>query len=136
MQVQEGKGWRLAHQATRRPFSVLIGGEGWAAELRPEEALGLIAGVQRLCQHREALSSTLMPEEALGLEIELDLAPGSLWMELDGDPQGWSLRFVLTPADGSRAFEGCWPAAAAMPLMAALEQLQLNLTNALAEPGA
>ncbi|MEB3361862.1 MAG: DUF1818 family protein [Synechococcaceae cyanobacterium] len=134
MQVQEGKGWRLAHQATRRPFSVLIGGEGWAGELRPEEAQALIDGVRRLCQQREALASALMAEEALCLEIELDLAPGSLWMELDGDPQGWSLRFVLTPADGSRAFEGCWPAAAAMPLMAALEQLRLSLENAMDEP--
>lgn len=133
MQVQEGKGWRLAHQATRRPFSVLIGGAGWAGELRPEEALALIEGVRRLTQQREALASALMPEEALCLEIERDLAPGSLWLELDGDPQGFSLRFVLTPADGSRAFEGCWPAEAAMPLMAALEQLRLCLANSLHE---
>ncbi|MEB3167331.1 MAG: DUF1818 family protein [Cyanobium sp.] len=127
MQVQEGKGWRLAHQAARQPFCVLIAGEGWAGELQLAEAQALISGARRLHQQREALSAVLMPEESLCLEIELDLAPGSLWLELDGGPRGWSLRFVLTPADGSRALEGAWPAPAATPLMAALEQLAPSL---------
>ena len=129
MQVQEGKGWRLVHEASRQPFSVLIAGEGWAAELKPAEALALIAGVRQICEQRLALESALMPEEALCLELELDLAPGSLWLELDGDPQGWSLRFVLTPADGSRGLEGLWPEPAATALIAALEQLAMNLRD-------
>jgi hypothetical protein len=129
MLVQEGKGWRLVHEATRQPFSVLIAGEGWAAELRAREALALSDGVRRLCQQRASLTSALMPEEALCLELELDLAPGSLWLELDGDPQGWSLRFVLTPEDGSRGLEGLWPEPAATALIAALEQLAMNLRD-------
>jgi hypothetical protein len=96
MRVQEGKGWRLVHEATRQPFSVLIAGAGWAAELRPLEALALSDGVRRLCQQRAALTSALMPEEALCLELELDLVPGSLWLELDGDPQ-------------AEAWRGCGP---------------------------
>jgi Domain of unknown function (DUF1818) len=123
VQVQEGKGWRLAHRPAGQPFCVLIGGEGWAGELRLAEAQALITGTRRLQQQREALLAVLMPEESLCLEIELDLEPGSLWLELDGGPRGWSLRFVLTPADGSRALEGAWPAPVATPLMAALEQL-------------
>lgn len=129
MQIQEGKGWRLAHTATRQPFSVLIAGEGWAGELRCHEALALIDGVRRLGEQREALASALMPEEDLCLEIELDLAPGSLWLELDGGPRGWSLRFVLTPTDGTRALEGSWPSPVATPLMAALEQLAPSLAD-------
>ncbi|MFM7642022.1 MAG: DUF1818 family protein [Cyanobium sp.] len=134
MQVQEGKGWRLVHEANRQPFSVLIAGEGWAAELKSGEARALIAGVRRLCQQRLELASTLMPGEKLCLELELDLMPGSLWLELDGDPRGWSLRFVLTPADGSRGLEGCWPAPAAAALIAAFEQLGCNLKEARQEP--
>ena len=136
MQVQEGKGWRLVHEASRQPFSVLIAGEGWAAELKPAEALALIAGVRRICEQRLALESALMPEEALCLELELDLAPGSLWLELDGDRRGWNLRFVLSPADGSRGVEGCWPSPAASALIAALEQFAFNLKDAWQEPGA
>lgn len=130
MQVQEGKGWRLAHEPSRQPFSVLIAGDGWAGELRSTEALALIDGVRRLGDQREALASVLMAEEQLCLEIELDLSPGSLWLELDGGPQGWTLRFVLTPADGSRALEGFWPAPAATALIGALEQLGLSLEGA------
>ena len=130
MRVQEGQGWRLAHEASRQPFCVLIAGAGWAGELRSAEALALRDGVRRLEEQRQALANVLMPEEELCLEIELDLAPGSLWLELDGGPQGWGLRFVLTPADGSRAFEGSWPAPTATPLMAALEQLDLSLEAA------
>ena len=128
--VQEGAGWRLVHEAARQPFCVLVAGEGWAGELRAAEAVALIDGVRRLVAQREALASLLMPEEALCLELEVDLEPGSLWLELDGGPRGWSLRFVLSPADGSRGLEGSWPTAAATPLIAALDQLALNLAPA------
>ncbi|MFZ9570377.1 MAG: DUF1818 family protein, partial [Vulcanococcus sp.] len=38
---REGEGWRLAWDASRHPFSVLIGGAGWAAELTDLEAQAL-----------------------------------------------------------------------------------------------
>ena len=120
----------MVHEATRQPFCVLMAGEGWAGELRAAEAVALIDGVRRLVAQREALAGLLMPEEALCLELEVDLDPGSLWLELDGGARGWSLRFVLSPADGSRGLEGSWPAAAATPLIAALEQLALKIGRA------
>ena len=38
---REGKGWRLAWDGSRQPFSVLMAGEGWAAELTEPEAEAL-----------------------------------------------------------------------------------------------
>lgn len=130
MRVQEGEGWRLVVDPARDPFAVLIGGEGWAAELTVAEARALAGGVARLeRQHRE-LVPTLMAEEAISLELEMELEPQAgpagpgagdvVWVALEGDRDRWSLRFVLTPRPGRRAFEGSWTVAASPPLAAAL----------------
>lgn len=127
MQVQEGEGWRLAVDPLRQPFPVLIGGPHWASELAAGEALGLREGVTRLLEQHRWLADQLLEEEAITLEFELSLAdqadragPACLWLELEGDRQRWSLRFVLTPAAGRRALEGGWPPAASAAFAAAL----------------
>ncbi|MEB3321417.1 MAG: DUF1818 family protein [Synechococcaceae cyanobacterium] len=131
MQLQEGEGGRLVVDAARLPFPVLVGGEGWASELTLPEARALCAGVARLEEQHRALAETLMPEEAITLELEVDLPAaaegpcppgegGSLWLELEGDRQRWALRFVLTPGPGSRAVEGSWTPAASRSLAAVL----------------
>lgn len=121
MDGQEGEGWRLAVDPSRRPFSVLIGGQGWAAELTGAEALALRAGVLRLRQQHAALVDGLMAEEALTLELEVPLEQGDLWLELEGDRNRWSLRFVLSPGGDQRALEGAWSVGAAAALAEALE---------------
>ncbi len=121
MQVREGEGWRLAVDPSRRPFPVLIGGAGWAAELSATEARALGRGVATLmAQHRQLLA-TLMAEEAIELELELELEPGSLWLALAGDRRHWSLRFVLAPAGERRGLEGGWSGDASAAFAAALE---------------
>jgi hypothetical protein len=119
MVQREGEGWRLAWDAARRPFSVLIGGDGWAAELSLSEAEALRDGVSLLVAQHADLVDQLMAEEAISLELERQ----PWWIGLDGDRDGWSLRVVLTPGLGQRAMEGSWSVGASGPFMAALQQL-------------
>jgi hypothetical protein len=121
VQVREGEGWRLAVDPYRRPFPVLIGGDGWAAELTAAEAWALRLGVGRLVREHRGQLATLLEEEALAMDLELDLQPGSLWLALEGDRHRWSLRLVLTPAGDQRGLEGSWSPAASEAFAAALE---------------
>ncbi len=144
MQISEGDGWRLQLAPGRRPYSALIGGMGWAVELDPCELSALRHGVVTLLAQRRQLLDGLMPEEELDLELDLSLPAidddiraavslpamgrdaslaGSVFVALSGNVKQWTLRFVLTPGDGSRAAEGAWSAAASPPLAAALEGL-------------
>ena len=116
MQVQEGEGWRWLVDPARHPFSVLIGGQGWASELTAEEALRLGQGLLQLVHEHRALASQLMPEESISLELER----GPVWIALEGDRHAWTLRFVLTPLAGCRAIEGSWLPGASAALIAAL----------------
>ena len=116
---REGEGWRLAWDASRRPFPVLIAGNGWAAELSDAEALALRDGVWDLVEQHRQLVDQLMAEEA----IELELERGVWWLSIEGDRQSWALRAVLTPDPSQRALECFWPAAGAGPFTVALQQL-------------
>ena len=116
---REGEGWRLAWDADRQPFSVLIGGEGWGAELTAAEAEALRDAVADLALQHGSLVEQLMAEEA----IELELERGCWWLAIEGDRSSWSLRVVLSPTPGQRALEGSWGAGAARPFTQALQQL-------------
>lgn len=117
MRVQEGEGWRLLVDPARCPFSVLIGGTDWAAELTPAEAALMARGVACLRKQHGALVDQLLAEEAISLEWE----SGELWLALEGDRTSWRLRFVLTPGAGLRGLEGAWTPAASAALAAALQ---------------
>ena len=128
MQVQEGPGWRLLVDPARQPFPVLVGGEGWAAELSAAEAQALQRAADRLQGQLAAIADQLMAEEQISLEweCELEREAGQLWLELAGDRRQWQLRFVLTPDRGQRAVEGGWSTAASPAIAAALAQLSLD----------
>lgn len=131
MQIHEGEGWRVQVDPGRHPYGALIGGQGWAVELNAQEFSGLRRSVLRLLSQHRQLLDTLMPEEELDLELDQSLPArneeigmdGGLFVALSGTAEAWSLRFVLTPADGSRAAEGAWSAAASPALAAALAGL-------------
>jgi hypothetical protein len=116
---REGEGWRLAWDGSRQPFSVLMAGEGWAAELTEVEASALRDAVADLVAQHQGLVDQLMEEEAIELELERD----PWWLAIEGDRSSWSLRVVLTPEAGQRAMEGSWSVAAARPFSQALQQL-------------
>ncbi len=115
----EGDGWRLAWRTDREPYGVLIGGQGWAAELTAAEASALAAAVADLTGEHQALVDQLLAEEAISLELER----GPWWLTLDGDRQHWSLKGVLSPEPGQRALEVSWTAAASPALAQALQRL-------------
>ena len=119
MICREGQGWRLAWDGGRQPFSVLIGGEGWAAELSDAEAIALRDALSDLVAQHAALVDQLMAEEAISLELER----GVWWIAIEGDRQGWDLQVVLTPASGQRAIEGSWSDPASRAFSQALQQL-------------
>jgi hypothetical protein len=116
---REGRGWRLAWDPSRDPYGVLIGGDGWAAELTLDEAETLRHGLSDLVAQHASLQDQLMVEESISLELER--APW--WLAIDGDRQGWALRILLMPSPGRRAFEGSWSDPAARAFTAALQQL-------------
>lgn len=138
MQICEGEGWRLQVAPERVRYNALIGGQDWAVELDLAELAALRRGVQTLVGQRAQLLDGLMPEEELDLELDLSLPArdqqdqtvGSLFVALNGSLERWSLRFVLTPSDGSRAAEGAWSQTASPALAAALEGLGDDLVMA------
>ena len=109
----------------RQPFSVLVGGADWAAELTLAELAWLRRGVATLVAQLEATAPLLMAEE----DVELEYACGGLWLQLSGQPRHWSLRFVLEsePAQhpAARGLEGTWSAQASQALAAVLQCLVL-----------
>ena len=117
---REGEGWRLAWDAERQPFSVLIGGDGWAVELTEAEARALRQAVADLVAQHGVLVDQVMEEEAIS--IELDRPPW--WIGLDGDRHHWSLRVLLSPGPGQRGLEGQWSPQASGPFHRALQQFQ------------
>ncbi|MBM5806606.1 MAG: DUF1818 family protein [Cyanobacteria bacterium M_surface_10_m2_179] len=116
---QEGVGWRLAWDGDRQPFSVLVGGDGWATELTTGEAEALRDAVADLMAQHAAVADQLMAEEAI--ELELERQPW--WLAIEGDRHRWSLRVMLSPSPGQRAVEGCWAPDSALGFTQALQQL-------------
>jgi hypothetical protein len=112
--LREGEGWRYGHDPDRGHHCVLIAGEHWATELTVTEAQGLRRLVGRLLAQHGELAGQLMAEESITISGE----EGDWWVELEGDRQAWSLRFVLT--GNGRGVEGSWPAPAAMAMVQAL----------------
>ena len=123
--MHAGEGWRLRVDPNRQPFSALVGGADWAAELTLAELAWLQRGVATLVAQLEATAPLLMPEE----DVKLEYACGGLWLQLSGQPQRWSLRFVLEsePAQqpSARGLEGAWSAQASQALAAVLQSLVL-----------
>ena len=123
--IQSGEGWRLRVDPQRQPFSVLIGGRDWAAELTVPEAARLRAAVATLLHQLATTAPLLMPEETL----ELEHASEGLWLQLSGTAGQWALRFVIDDTargvERSRGLEGGWDCAASPALAAALASIQL-----------
>jgi hypothetical protein len=119
--MQSGLGRRLAVDPSRQPIAVLVGGADWAAELSAVEAVALQRGVATLVRQHNEIGAQLMAEEAICLELAMDLDPGELWLELEGDREQWQLRFILTPTLGQRGVEGGWSVDASAAMAAAME---------------
>ena len=113
MLEREGPGWRFAKDFSKTPFCVLIGGEGWAFELREKEWEVLCRLVQELTEHHHQLIDQLMNEESISIEKEIS----PWWGCLDGDKSTWCLQIILEGKGAfARGVEGYWPAPAAQEI--------------------
>lgn len=106
-----------------RPFVALVGGEGWACELRAAELQALCHGVTVLVRQHGAIAGQLMAEESITINHE----SCGLWLELCGTAASWSLRFLLE-SDADRGCEGAWSTQASPQLAMALQQLDCSGT--------
>ena len=117
---QEGPGWRLSRDPSRSVFSVLIGGEHWALELKESEACELASLIADLTDQHRSICDQLMAEESITVELER----GSWWVCLEGDRSRWSIRGVCS-GDGvqARGLEVCWPDQAAQAIVEAMRTM-------------
>tara|TARA_Y100001968_G_scaffold292554_1_gene297843 strand:+ start:41 stop:412 length:372 start_codon:yes stop_codon:yes gene_type:complete len=118
---QEGPGWRVIKDLTRGKYSVLIGSDTWAVELKEKEWIELASLVLTLQKQHHELINQLMKEETI--EIELDR--GEWWGCLWGDSSEWSLSLVLSSQD-ERDLEVSWPAPAASAVVDAMRTILDN----------
>ena len=103
---EEGSGWRLAWDPSRKKFPVLVGGQGWAFELTDSEWRTFVHLVLDLINEYQQLKSQLMGEESICLEMERDF----WWGSLEGDQSNWALQVILqNPEPNLRGIEGFWP---------------------------
>lgn len=118
--LDQGPGWRLGWRSQTLEFQGLVGSDHWAIELTAAEFTDFCHLFRKLHQTLEALTRELMPEEAIAAEAETHL----IWMEVAGDPQSYSLSFIVL---NDRRVEGYWPAPIAPEFRAACENHALNL---------
>jgi hypothetical protein len=116
--TKEGHGWRLGWDAAVPPYPGLLGGADWALELTAVEFQDFCRLAQQLVDTLGQMASELMDDERITCEAESDV----IWLEVEGFPQAYTLRFILTTG---RQCEGQWPEATAGEFMAALVGLTL-----------
>ena len=118
----EGVGFRLGWDRDGGEFVGLVGTGDWAVELTVEEWTDFGRLAIELAQMMAAMAIELMDEEALSVELET----GRIWMEAEGFPIGYGLRFIMR--DG-RGVEGAWSAEAVPGLLAAVAQMDLETSR-------
>ncbi|MGG6242358.1 DUF1818 family protein [Nodosilinea sp. AN01ver1] len=116
--TKEGDGWRLGWDATASCYKGLLGGEAWAVELTEAEFQTFRRLVLDISQTMGAIASELMEAERITCEAEAD----DLWLEAEGFPDAYSLRFVLA---SGRGCEGKWDTVAAQHVVQAIQHLAL-----------
>src|SRR5919202_7052618 len=116
--VKNGAGWRLGWNPKASDYQGLVGADDWAIELTETELDDFCRLLQQLAQTMSHMASELMDEEKITCEAESDL----LWMEVEGYPSVYTLRFILNTG---RRFEGNWLAEAVPGLIQAVQSLKV-----------
>lgn len=116
--TKEGEGWRLGWDATALDYKGLLGGATWAIELTEAEFNTFRRLAIDINQTMGAIAAELMDAERITCEAEAE----GLWLEAEGFPDAYSLRFIL--ASGRRC-EGEWDTAAAKQIVQAVHHLTL-----------
>ena len=99
------KSWRLLRDFKKGKFCFLIGVDNWSVELQKSEFFSLYILLLRLNEQLLSIRNELMDEESINLEIE----KLPWYIELEGNKNEWSLRFVFESQEQTRSFEMYWP---------------------------
>lgn len=116
--IKNGLGWRLGWNPQAVDYQGLVGGEDWAMELTEAELDDFCRLLGQLAQTMNDMASELMDEEKIACEAESEL----LWMEVEGYPSAYTLRFIL---NNGRRCEGSWLAEAVPGLVQAVQSLKV-----------
>ncbi|MDJ0694143.1 DUF1818 family protein [Mastigocoleus sp. MO_188.B34] len=116
--VKSGSGWRIGWNPNAPIYQGLVGTDYWAIELTTQELEDFCRLLQQLAQSVETIAYELMDEEKIACEAESDL----LWMEVEGYPHAYGLRFILNTG---RCVEGQWEASAVPGLLQAAGMLKV-----------
>ncbi|MBE9137302.1 DUF1818 family protein [Nodosilinea sp. LEGE 07088] len=111
--TKEGHGWRLGWDATAPHYQGLLAGKAWAIELTQVEFLTFRRLVVEISETMDAIAADLMDTERITCEAEADC----LWLEAEGFPDAYSLRFILTTG---RCCQGEWDADATQKIIQAI----------------
>ncbi|WP_320663852.1 DUF1818 family protein [Prochlorococcus sp. MIT 1223] len=117
----EGIGWRLAIDDSRKDFVVLLGGDNWASELTKEEWNSLVPLVLELVNQHETYKDKLVSDESISFELERS----PWWACLDGNKRFWSLKLILSSEQlsSSRGLEMYWPIPTAQAFVLAMRSM-------------
>ncbi|MGB7441998.1 MAG: DUF1818 family protein [Coleofasciculaceae cyanobacterium] len=116
--VKSGSGWRLGWKPQASTYKGLVGGDDWAIELTEAELEEFCRLLEQLAQTMGKMADELMDQERISCEMESDL----LWMEVEGYPHAYSLRFIL---NSGRCCEGGWQAEAVPSFVQAVGSLKV-----------
>ena len=103
--LKDQKRWRLIKNFKKGKFCYLIGVDYWSVELQKSEFELLCLLLVRINEQLLAITNELMDEESINLQLE----QLPWYIELDGQKNEWSLRFVFESQDKTRSFEMYWP---------------------------
>jgi hypothetical protein len=116
--LKKGNGWRIGWNPEADIYKGLVGGDDWAIELTEAEFNDFCRLLEQLAQTMNRMAEELMDEERIACEVESDL----LWMEVEGYPHAYSVRFILNQG---RCCEGNWSDGAVVELVQALQTLKV-----------
>jgi Domain of unknown function (DUF1818) len=116
--IKTGKNWRIGWNPSASKFKGLVGTDDWSVELTETELDDFCRLSLQLANTMKQLAPELMDEEKIACEVESNL----IWMEVEGYPQSYSLRFII---NNERACEGKWEAAAVPGLLEAASMLKV-----------
>ncbi|KAF3889336.1 MULTISPECIES: DUF1818 family protein [Nostocales] len=116
--LKSGLGWRIGWNPTAQEFKGLVGTDDWAIELTEAELNDFCRLLAQLADSMQQIANELMDEEKIACEAESDL----MWMEVEGYPHAYSLRFILNTG---RGVEGKWESFAVSGLLQATGMLKV-----------
>ena len=103
--VKDHKRWRLLRDFKKGKFCFLISVDNWSIELQKSEFHSLYVLLLKIHKQLLDIKNELMDEESITLELE----QLPWYIELEGNKNEWSLRFVFESQDQTRSFEMYWP---------------------------